>query len=155
MDPMFLILMFAAAGIVLLVGELLVPTHGVLGVFGVLCFAAALVVVFRINQWVGLGVFLGMILASPFLITFAMNLWAKSPVGRRVILQPLEKRASASSVMVGQTGSAVTELRPIGECDFGEYRLEALSELGIIHAGQKVRVVSIDNGRPTVRAVQA
>jgi membrane-bound serine protease (ClpP class) len=155
MDPMALILLFATAGIVLLVGELLLPTHGVLGIIGLLCIGAAVFVIFRVNQWVGLAVFVGLILASPFIINFAMTLWAKSPVGRRIILQPLAQRAATTTVTVGQTGRAVTELRPIGECDFGEQRLEALSELGIIHAGQQVRIVSIDNGRPTVRAVEA
>src|SRR5262245_50282128 len=81
MDPMALILIFAAAGLVLLVGELLLPTHGVLGILGVLCFAGALFMVFRVNQWIGLGAFVALILASPFIITHAMNLWARSPVG--------------------------------------------------------------------------
>src|SRR5262245_55179182 len=153
MDPMALILMFAAAGIVLLIGELLLPTHGLLGVLGLLCFAAALVVVFRVNQWAGLGIFLAMILASPFIVNCAMNRWARSPVGSKLILQPLQRQPATSSLLVGETGTAVTELRPVGECDFGPQRLEALSELGIIHAGQQVRIVSIDNGRPTVRAV--
>jgi membrane-bound ClpP family serine protease len=155
MDPMTLIFMLVAAGIVLLVGELLLPTHGVLGIVGLLCIGAAIFVVFRVNKWVGMVAFLACLIASPFLFNLAMNLWAKSPVGRRIILQPVQTPTSAASVTVGQTGTAVTALRPIGECDFGDTRLEAHSELGIIEPGQKVRIVAINNGRPTVRAVQA
>jgi membrane-bound ClpP family serine protease len=155
MDPMALILVLLAAGVVLLVAELLLPTHGVLGILGLLCVGGALIVVFRINRWVGLGVFLACILASPFLFNIAMNLWAKSPVGRKVILQPVGAARTVPTITVGQTGTAVTALRPIGECDFGEQRLEAMSELGIIHPGKKVKIVSINNGRPTVRAVEA
>jgi membrane-bound serine protease (ClpP class) len=76
-------------------------------------------------------------------------------VGRRIILQPLDRAGKEVLVSVGQTGTAITALRPIGECDFGERRLEAVSELGIIQPGQKVRIVSINDGRPTVRAVEA
>ena len=58
-------------------------------------------------------------------------------------------------IKLGQIGISVNEMRPLGECDFGDQRLEAVSELGIIAPGSKVRVVAIDNGRPTVRAVDA
>jgi membrane-bound ClpP family serine protease len=155
MDPMALIFLLVAAGVVLLVGELLLPTHGVLGILGLLCLGGALVVVFRLNKWAGLGAFLACILASPFLINLGINLWARSPVGRKIILQPVGHSGSAAAVSVGQTGTAVTALRPIGECDFGPQRLEAISELGIIQPGQKVKIVSINQGRPTVRAVEA
>jgi hypothetical protein len=40
----------------------------------------------------------------------------------------------------------------MGEVDFDEQRLEAISERGIIiAAGQRVKVVAVTNGMPTVR----
>jgi membrane-bound serine protease (ClpP class) len=155
MNPMLLILLLLAAGVVLLVAEALLPTHGLLGLAGLLCFGVALVVVFRINQWAGLIVFIAAIVASPFIFSLSMQLWARSPVGKKLILQPLQTSHPVSSITLGQIGTAVTELRPIGECDFGDQRLEAASELGIIRAGQKVKVVALVNGRPTVRATDA
>jgi membrane-bound serine protease (ClpP class) len=153
MSPILLIFLFLAAAIVLIVAEALLPTHGVLGLFGLFCLVGALVIVFLINQYVGLIVFAAAVVASPFVVHASMRLWARSPVGRKLILQPLETAPRSSSIALGQTGTAVTELRPIGECDFGGLRLEAASELGIIAAGQKVKVVAVINGRPTVRAV--
>jgi membrane-bound serine protease (ClpP class) len=154
MDPTSLIFLLVAAGVVLLLAELLLPTHGVLGVLGLLCLGAAIVVVFTINKWAGLIVFLAAILVSPLLLNLAMKLWAKSPVGRRVILQPVENARASVPVTPGQVGTTVTELRPLGECDFGDARLEVASQLGIIRAGTKVRIVAIEQGRPTVRAVE-
>jgi membrane-bound ClpP family serine protease len=74
-------------------------------------------------------------------------------VGRRIILQPLQTAPAPAAVAIGQTGVAVSELRPMGECDFGNQRIEVISELGMIQPGQKVKVVAINSGRPTVRVV--
>lgn len=142
------------AGIVLIVGEALLPTHGVLGLIGLLCFAGVIGICFYINRWLGLSVFAGAVLVSPVLIQLSVKLWAMSPIGKRVILPPVEVAQAPSPVHVGTTGIAVSELRPLGECEFGNARLEAASELGIIRTGDRVRVVAIENGRPTVRRVE-
>jgi len=155
MDPISLIILLVACGIVLLIGELLLPTHGMLGILGVLCFGAAIGVCFQMNKWIGLGVFFVAVIASPFALGLAMSLWARTPVGRRMILAPLETSRAPSPIKLGQIGISVNEMRPLGECDFGDQRIEAISELGVISPGAKVTVVAIDNGRPTVRAVEA
>lgn len=156
MDPIFIILLLVAAGIVLLLGELLLPTHGVLGVAGLLSLGGALVVIFLINRWLGLALFVGALLASPFLMEMAMRVWTKTYVGRRIVLQPVDTPRAPSPVSVGQVGTAVSELRPMGECDFGDHRIEAIAELGMIDPGRKVRVVALNpNGRPTVRMIES
>jgi membrane-bound ClpP family serine protease len=154
MSPIELILLLVAAAVVLLVGELLLPTHGLLGFAGLAMVIAALVVVFQINRWIGLGVLCAALVLSPVIFNGAVKLWAKSPIGKRIILQPIESKKSSYSVELGQHGLAVTELRPVGECDFGEQRLEAASELGIIAAGKPVKIIAVINGRPVVRAIE-
>lgn len=155
MDPIPLILLLVACGVVLLVGELLLPTHGVLGIAGLVCIGVAIIVVFTLNKWAGLAVFFATLVASPFIMTWGMSLWAGSPVGRRIILQPHQNNEAALPIQLGEIGTAATELRPMGECDFGENRIEVISELNIIPAGTRVKVVALNNGRPTVRAVGA
>jgi membrane-bound serine protease (ClpP class) len=155
MEPIWLILLLLGGCIALLVGELLLPTHGVLGVLGVMCLGGMIAVCFYVNQWIGLTVFLAAILSSQLLLNVGMRLWKQSPVGRRLILQPVQVAAAPSPVKLGQIGVTVTELRPMGECDFGEHRLEALSELGFVQPGQKVKVVAIEHGRPTVRVAES
>jgi membrane-bound ClpP family serine protease len=155
MDPLSLIILLTAAGVVLLVGELLLPTHGILGLLGLLCLGAGLVVIFTVNRWAGLIVFLAAIVASPFLVTLAMKVWSRTSVGRGIILDPAPATVAPSPVAVGQTGVAISALRPMGECEFGAVRLEVTSDMGMIEAGTKVRVVAIDRGLPTVRAVPA
>ena len=154
MDPLSLIFLLVAGGVVLLVGELLLPTHGLLGLAGLLCLGGAIGVCFRIDKWIGLTVLFVAIVSSPFLLSAAMKLWARSPVGRRIILQPLDVGRAPAPVRIGQIGCSVTEMRPMGECDFGDHRVEAISELGMIPPGRKVKVVAVDNGRPTVRTME-
>jgi len=155
MDPFLLILLLVGAGAALLVGELLLPTHGLLGVAGLLCFGGAIGVCFYINRWLGLLVFFAAVVASPFLASVGLKVWKRTPVGRKIILPPVQTRRAASPVAIGQTGITVTEMRPIGECDFGDLRVEAISELGLIAPGTRVRVVAVENNRPVVRVADA
>jgi membrane-bound serine protease (ClpP class) len=151
MDPITLSLLLLAGAVVLFVGELLLPTHGVLGIAGLLCLAAAIGVTFYINRWLGLAVFLAAVAASPFVWAVGIRIWERSPVGRRMILQPTDTSRQVIPVKLGQVGTCVSDLRPMGECDFDELRLSVMSERGIIRAGEKVKVVAVVNGMPTVR----
>lgn len=142
-----------AGGLVFLAAELLLPTHGLLGVIGAAGIIAALVVCFVINLWLGMGVFLGTVVAMPFVGSYAVRLWPRTPLGRRLVLQPIAPTAPEPTVAIGQEGVTASELRPGGVCDFGRERLEVFSEQGMIPAGAAVRVVAIQDNRPIVRAV--
>jgi membrane-bound ClpP family serine protease len=153
MDPISLSLLLVAGAIVLLIGELLLPTHGLLGLVGLLCLAGAIGATFYINRWLGIAVMIAAIIASPFVWGLAIRIWEKSPVGKRMILQPTEPSRPVIPVKLGQIGTAVTELRPMGECDFDDQRISVISERGLVPAGEKVRLVGVVNGLPSVRVV--
>src|SRR5688500_9652099 len=142
-------------GLALLVAELLLPTHGLLGVAGVGAILAAVVTCYLIDFWLGTGVFLGTVIATPFVGALAMKLWPHTPIGKRVMLQTIAGEAPRGpSISVGTSGVAISELRPTGVCEFDSIgRLEAVSEHGMIDSGRPVKVVAVVNNRPTVRAV--
>jgi membrane-bound ClpP family serine protease len=149
------ILLFAVA-LILLVAELVVPSHGALGFLALLAAAGGVVLCYRINLLLGSGVFIGGLIASPFVWAAFIKLWPRTPVGRRMILPRAEPSAPPTEsiiVRIGDVGRTVSELRPIGICDFGGERVESVSEHGIIDEGSAVRVVAVHNRRPTVRAV--
>ena len=154
MDPLLQAILFFAAGLILLVAELLLPSHGTLAVLAVCALGGAVVTCFRMEPWLGIGLLTVLVIASPFVFMWMMRLWPKTPVGRRLVLNAVTSTPERQRKMtVGQMGRAITEMRPMGECDFGEWRSEAISEIGIIPAGSRVRVVSLENdGRPIVRA---
>jgi membrane-bound serine protease (ClpP class) len=68
-----------------------------------------------------------------------------------MVLQPVESRLQPPLIRLGAEGVAVSELRPMGTCQFGDERVEVRSDLGIIPAGKKVKVVNIESGRLIVR----
>jgi membrane-bound ClpP family serine protease len=154
LDGYSLALILIATGVVLLVGETLLPTHGVLGVGGVGCLLAAVFVCSRQNVWVGLALLVGMAAMTPLAWAAFVQIWPKTPVGRRLVLPDVPPAEAPAPVRIGQSGVAISELRPMGMCEFdGGVRLEAISEHGIVPPGATVRVVALTNNRPTVRVV--
>jgi len=147
------ILLFVV-GIVLLVAELLLPTGGLLGVLGGLALVGGVVVCFMIDRWLGVAVAVGGVIAAPFIGAWAIRIYPKTPIGKKMILSGEQTVVRPPPVHIGQTGVAVTHLRPGGEVEFDNERVEVLSDRGIINAGRTVRVVAIENGRPIVREVQ-
>ena len=153
MTPATLAILLLLAGLVLLVAEMLLPTQGVLGVLGAAALAACVVTCFRIDSRLGFAALVAMVLAAPFAWVLFVKVWPRTPVGRRMILAPAGADVAAVPVAVGQTGVAVSELRPMGVCTFGDERVEARAERGTIPAGTRVKVVGVTDRRPTVRAV--
>ena len=72
-DPLALSFLLFAAGAVLLVAEVGLPSHGVLGLLGAVCIMAGVGVVFYLHQWVGVALAAGLAVATPF----AIGLWLK------------------------------------------------------------------------------
>jgi membrane-bound serine protease (ClpP class) len=146
-------LLLGAAGVFLLVAELGLPTHGIVGVMGVLSILAGVGACFFINAWLGLGILLALVAVTPFAWMAFVNLWPRTPMGKRLVLSEISGAVMPSGVRVGQVGVTVTELRPWGECEFDGLRVEATSEYGIIGLGKSVRVIALTDGRAVVREI--
>ena len=146
-----LVTLLMAIGIVLLLAELLLPSHGILGLGSAGCILGAIFVASRQNAWAGLALLVGVAALTPFAWVAFVKIWPKTPVGKRVVLPPVANEPPDPLVRVGQVGVTVSELRPIGVCDFDGVRIEAHSEHGMLPPGTPVKVVALVNNRPTVR----
>lgn len=142
-------------GLVMLVAEAFLPTHGLLGIAGAAALVGGIACSFAINQYLGLATLIGTAIASPFAFTLAMRIWPRTPVGRRIVLGPVESRLQPPLVRLGAVGKAISELRPMGTAEFEGERLEVRSDMGMIAPGTKVQVVNIDAGQLVVRAVDS
>ena len=162
MSPLALAILFFTAGVALLIAEVLLPSHGVLGILGAVGLMCGVGACFAINQYLGLVAAVLVVALTPFGLALWVKVWPHTPVGKRMILGPPEASAApAPRVHVGQVGVVVSELRPGGVCEFlgpsraGE-RVEARSEHGdVIPAGRRVEVVDVVDGRPLVRPIDA
>jgi membrane-bound ClpP family serine protease len=151
MEGYSLVALLMLIGIALLIAEVLLPSHGLLGLGAAGFIVAAIFVAMRQNSWAGLGLLLGVVAMSPFAWMAFVKIWPKTPIGRRIILPPVAHETPPPPVRVGQAGVTMSELRPIGVCEFDGVRVEAHSEHGIVPPGTAVKVVALVNNRPMVR----
>jgi len=149
-----LALLLLAIGVILLLAELLLPTHGLLGLAGGGAILCAVFFTSRQSAWAGLALLVLLALATPFVWAMVVKIWPNTPVGRRLLLPPVvdAPHTRESPVRIGQSGVTISELRPMGSCEFDGRRMEAISEHGIVPPGTRVTVVALVNNRPTVRA---
>ncbi len=153
MEGYQLVALLMGIGVVLIIGELGLPTHGLLGLAGIGTMLAAVVVAAKQNPWAGLALMVALAACTPLAWVAFIKFWPRTLVGRRIILPPVAPPPQVLAVRVGQSGVAISELRPMGMCEFDGTRIESVSEQGVVPAGTAVKVVALVNNRPTVRVI--
>lgn len=150
---------------VLLVIEFFVPSGGVLGLTAAASAIAGVVCMFMVSpMWGGIGTLI-LLIAGPSAMYFGLKFWPHTPVGRRIIGAPSEaeqearaqaeakERARLASLM-GREGLVLTDLRPVGTVEVDGQRYDALSEMGFVRAGARVKVIGVDVVQLKVREVR-
>ena len=159
MSPLALILILVAAGVVLIVADVILPSGGLLTVVGAGALLTANIICFTIDRWLGLGVLFAGVAAAPFVATGLVAAWKRTPIGKQMILDYSESAPPREVVRVGLTGRSLTALRPMGECvfagDFGEATIQCKSEFGDLPPDTAVRVTHVKDGLATVRPAAA
>lgn len=153
MDPIAILCLLLAAAIVLIVAEAFLPTHGVLGGVGVLLTIVAIVVGFTISSTTGAVVFAGSAVAAPVLTILVLKAWQRSPIGKRITLHATTRPLEHEQIHVGDHGTTISALRPMGEAEFGPVTVQVQAAAGTIPAGKKIRVVAYHDGIATVETV--
>ena len=109
MSAAFFILVALAIGIVLLVGELFLPTHGLLGVLGGAATVVSAVRALMLNQWLGVAEVLAIMIATPFAWVCSDSVVAPHADGA-------EDHAAAGGESAGATERTSRADRPGGQC---------------------------------------
>ncbi len=143
-------LVLQTLGIVLLVAEIFLPSHGVLTVLAVGILGGGIYAAFQYGAMAGYVSLMAAIVLLPTFAVAAIRIWPRTFVGRRVAPPNQASRRADSPgcgedtlrSLIGQTGLTITPLRPVGACDFGGKRVECLAESGMID--RDMRVVAID-----------
>lgn len=148
------------AGAVLVVMEIHAPGMGVFGLGGIVCILASFFLslggdltalnLMAVSLVVAVGIFLVIVKKLP-----SSRLWT------RLVLKDAETTTAGFvssddyNAYLGQTGVALTLLRPAGVIDIAGTHLDVVSEGKFITAGNKVKVVSVSGNRIVVRPVEA
>ena len=157
-------LLFLSGVVLVLVEVFFVPGLGVPGVLGLIFVIAALVlaligVPLDVSFETGVladamtRVLLSLLGAFVLALVF-MRLLSKTAMGRALVLEDAETgflSAPSASDLVGQTGEALTDLRPAGKVVVDGERHEATSEREFIARGSRVRVIGKDGPALVVR----
>ena len=144
-------------GLVLVIIEVkLIPGTHVIGVAGMLGMAVGIVIAFvEFGVLGGLLVLVGTVAAAAGLLYV---LWESGAWDRLILTDSLRRDADADRAadetrarIVGQSGTAVTPLRPSGVAEIAGERVEVTTEGAFVAAGSRLRVVAIDRRRTIVR----
>jgi len=137
--------------------EMFIPSMGLLSLAGGASLLATIVLAFFINTWLGVALLVIMCVALPFLPDFISRTYANSRIGRSVILTTTAGELDRVTVLIGSAGVTMTELRPMGECEFATgVSVECKSEMGrVIPAGRNVKVIALDGTVAVVREMTA
>lgn len=162
MSDLEVLLILYAAGVLILLAEVFIPSQGVLCVVGIGCIIAAVVKTFIYGgQDAGMISVLACMTLLPTMGYFAVKYWPHTPIGRRMVPpNPTSNDNGAAATeelrgLIGRSGMAVSALRPAGTCEFDGQRVSCVAELGIVEAGVEVVGIGIKSGNLAVRAKSA
>lgn len=138
--------------------ELLIPTGGLLAILCVGCAIASVVLGFMHDPTLGMLLLAIYAVAAPFMLTYGLRFAARSPLGRKLVLSAeIPARTAGDSTpaqalpAVGDTGDAITQLRPAGFVRIQGRRIDATAEGDLIEAGTPIEVASVRDGQVRVR----
>lgn len=144
--------------------EMFVPSGGLLGILATGLAIAGVVAFWRADPIWGMLSLVTVLILAPVVANFGLRVMPHTPLGKKLILggprseeesqrQAMEAEAvrERETALVGATGRALTDLRPVGTVEIDGTRIEALAERGMIAAGTGVRVTSVSGNQIRVR----
>ena len=150
MEQVGTILILYLVGAGLLVAEIFIPSHGILTVAGLGVFGTAIYFTYHENTTAG---HVSVILSLIFLPTMgflSIKYWHRTPVGKRISPpNPVVTAADTGdweaklSPYIGKVGRSLSQLRPVGTCEFDGERLECIAEMGVIDRDQRVKAIAV------------
>jgi membrane-bound ClpP family serine protease len=162
MDPVIWSALLLLVGLMLAVGEVFIPSVGILGFLSLASMLSAIGLAFY-TRGIGTGlVFLALTaVAGPTTLVLAFRVWPKTAMGRRLLLDvprgddvlpdtPLRRTLRG---LVGKVGTASTLMLPSGVIAIEGHSVDAVSEGPPIEPGTRVRVIDVHGNRVLVRPV--
>ena len=166
----WIILLFVAGFILIVLEMFVVPGFGVTGIAGIVLVSLALIFGMIENYsfslshastrslWMSLGVFFAGLLLAVVAVWWLTSSHGPKWVRRHTDLTT-ELRSDEGFIgvdmsparYVGHEGVAVTDMRPAGKVRIKDETLDAVAVMGFVHAGTRVRVTKYENAQIYVR----
>jgi membrane-bound serine protease (ClpP class) len=154
MDGPALIITLFVVGFLLLAAEVFLPGL-IVGTIGLLCLIASVVLVFT-EYGASAGVLAGFVVGGLTVAGFViwLNIFPRTFVGRRIMLLTRQSAGPAAAdhqALLGQSGEAITPLRPSGTARIGGKRVDVTAVGDFLEQGASVVVIAADGMRVAVR----
>ena len=149
-----LIAALMAVGMVLLVAEVaIIPGFGVAGVSSALLLAGGVFL-----AWSRYGITWGVcsLLIAGLLAAGIIVIAPRTRAGRSLVLKAAiteQHPADGLEALVGQTGVALSTLRPTGAAEIAGRRVDVVTDGDFVVAGSRIRVVSVEGNRVVVATI--
>ena len=141
------IIILAVFGILLIGLEVFLP-GGILGIIGVGCAVASVVLCFttesvaEVGEWFPFALAAILIGVTAAVLIYWLKYFEKTGVGKRFVLDSaIAGQTPDKADFVGEEGEAVSDLDPLGKILIGGKKVEARAETGAVKKGSKVSVV--------------
>jgi membrane-bound ClpP family serine protease len=152
-------ILLLVAGIVILILEMFVPSSGMLGVIATMAIIGSIWLGFTHSIIAGTLLTMVAVLAVPAILLAAVHYWPKTPIGRRIIIEPPTNeevlpesdQKDNLAALIGKRGRARTEMMPGGSVEVGGRRYDAVSDSGAIDPGTPILVIRLETRRLVVR----
>jgi len=151
------ILLFVA-GFILMGTEMLLPGFGAPGITGSICLAAGIMCTAdSIEEGLTITIIVVVILAVMFTVILALFHMKKlkSPIILQEEMDAEKGYLSTSDLeyLIGKEGTATTDLRPAGKCNFEGIEFDVRSEGRYIAKGSKVRISRISGNTLIIKEI--
>lgn len=153
-DGPALIIAFVVVGFLLIAAEVFLPGL-ILGTIGLLFLVASVVLVF-VEYGTSYGLLAAFVIGAVTFTGFLvwLSIFPRTFIGRRLLLrtrQPADRTAEEHRTLVGETGEALTPLRPSGTARLGGKRVDVTAVGEFLEQGAAIEVVAADGLRVAVR----
>ncbi len=161
MDGVVLLVVLFGLGILILVAEIFIPSHGLLTVAGIVFLTVGVVNTFQYGTQAGALAIIACLVLLPVMGVLAVKYFHRTPLGRRIsppnpVYTPDDLGANEKVLrpLVGKLGRSLSPLHPVGICEFGGRRVQCIAEMGVIDSDTRVQATDIRGKELTVRVVE-
>jgi membrane-bound serine protease (ClpP class) len=158
------VIVLIAIGLFLVFLEIMLPSGGILGLLATSAIISALVIAFKEGGNGGYMVFLFLIFALPAVIGISFKWLPKSPFGKLLILDTPKASdtqlgmsdnitAETYDHLLGETGTAQTNLRPSGFALIANRRYTVTSRCQLIDSDSMLKVVVVEGNNIIVEQI--
>jgi len=157
MQPYIVPIIFQIAGIAVALAEVLLPSGGLLAVIAAGCLGYSLYLAFTmISTTVGMFFIFSDIIILPVIIIAGLKLLARSPLALKSSLSRQAGFTAADErlrLYQGQSGLALTNLRPAGTARIDGQRVDVVTRGDYIEKGAAIVVIAVQGNRVIVQKI--